>query len=311
MAKQITGLIIIGPRTETKLTEIDSSIKRILEAARAADINIKLVTPEQCDIIVSHKHTCALLIDGQTESPPDFAMSQRGAYTTPHTYYLLRQCAFMGSYLCNGVDAIRISGDKMHTHQLLSQAGLPTPKTMLATYDVAVGDVDRELGFPVVVKNNTGSFGFGICLCKEPEQFEDLVELVYHNNPQAQLLLQEYIHDSHRADLRVYVIGGQVVGCMKRTASKGFKANIHKGGVSSPYPLTPRIERLAKEAASVCGLDVAGVDLLFEGQDYKICEVNSSPKFSGLEQVTGPVIAERLIDFILEKVKEKKSLAIQ
>ena len=48
-------------------------------------------------------------------------------------------------------------------------------------------------------------------------------------------------------------------------------------------------------------MDVAGVDLLFAENGFKVCEVNSAPGFIGLEKVVGAVVAESIIDYILLK----------
>ncbi len=70
---------------------------------------------------------------------------------------------------------------------------------------------------------------------------------------------------------------------IRRAKEDDFRANYSAGGTVESYPVSPLIERIALQAAKVLGLDVAGVDLLFDGDGFKICEVNSSPMFKGLE----------------------------
>ena len=43
------------------------------------------------------------------------------------------------------------------------------------------------------------------------------------------------------------------------------------------------------------GLDIAGVDLLFQNGGYKICEVNSNPGFEGMENFTKKNIAGEIV----------------
>ncbi|MPN55768.1 Ribosomal protein S6--L-glutamate ligase [bioreactor metagenome] len=69
--------------------------------------------------------------------------------------------------------------------------------------------------------------------------------------------------------------------------------------------MTPEIEQLAIETAFTFGLDIAGIDLLFDGDNFKVCEANSSPGFEGLEECCGINVAEIIYDFIREKVREK------
>jgi len=49
-------------------------------------------------------------------------------------------------------------------------------------------------------------------------------------------------------------------------------------------------------------LDIAGVDLLFDGDGYKICEVNSNPGFEGMELYTKKNIANEIVSFIKLKL---------
>jgi len=46
------------------------------------------------------------------------------------------------------------------------------------------------------------------------------------------------------------------------------------------------------------------VDLLFDGEGYKICEVNSNPGFEGTETFTKKNIAEEMVSFIKMKIGE-------
>ena len=160
----------------------------------------------------------------------------------------------------------------------------------------------REIGFPLVIKNVTGSQGAGIYLCESEDKFIDVMELIYTNNNKANIILQEFIQKSCGQDLRVFVVGGRVVGCMKRSSKSSFKANFSKGGEVSSFDLTPEIEWLSAETAKLLNLDVAGVDLLFDEAGFKVCEANSSPGFCGLEKVTDKIVAESIINYILIKI---------
>ena len=191
-------------------------------------------------------------------------------------------------------------------HQILAYSKLATPKTMLAKFPVDISVVKREIGIPLIIKNVTGTQGKGVYLCESEEKFSDVMELIYTNNANANIIIQEFIETSYGRDLRVFVIGGKVVGCMQRIAKSGFKANFSKGADVQPYKLTSEAEWIATEASRLLNLDVAGVDLLF-GEDgkYLICEANSSPQFHGLENVVGKKIADDILDYVLVRIGMK------
>ena len=54
---------------------------------------------------------------------------------------------------------------------------------------------------------------------------------------------------------------------------------------------------LAVESAGIIGLDIAGVDLLFDNDGFQVCEVNSAPYFEGFEEATGIDIPKAIYDF--------------
>ena len=138
----------------------------------------------------------------------------------------------------------------------------------------------------------SGSQGKGIIKVDSHAQLEDLVDMLDTGKP---LIFQEFIAASSGKDLRVFVIGGRVVGAMMRVAAKGnFKANVHQGGTVKPVKISPQVEWLVLETVKIVGLDIAGVDLLIDKNTYKICEVNSSPGFEGLEKALGENIAIKM-----------------
>merc|ERR1712065_92169 len=94
-----------------------------------------------------------------------------------------------------------------------------------------------------------------------------------------------------------------VVACMVRSAAKGsFKANVHQGGAVSVFKPKKAFKKLVLKTAELCKLDVSGCDLMMAEDGYKICEVNSSPGFEGLERATGVDVAGFIFDYILGEI---------
>jgi glutathione synthase/RimK-type ligase-like ATP-grasp enzyme len=98
-------------------------------------------------------------------------------------------------------------------------------------------------------------------------------------------------------------VGERAVGAILRKAQDGkFKSNISRGGLGRPLELNPELEWLSIEATRVLGLEIAGVDILFDGEGYKICEVNSGPGFKGFEQATGLNVPQLVYQYIQSRV---------
>jgi ribosomal protein S6--L-glutamate ligase len=95
---------------------------------------------------------------------------------------------------------------------------------------------------------------------------------------------------------------------MKRTAKAGeFRSNIHRGGTAEVVKITPEERSTAKRAASVLGLNVAGVDILRSNHGPVVMEVNSSPGLEGIERATGKDIADLILEFLEKNAREGKT----
>lgn len=292
----------------TSSTEPSYSLKRFMEAAKTHNMELQVLSPQQFELVVTRTDKTSVLIDEEVQPMPDFVLPRMGSSTSFYAFSVLRQLQNLGVFICNPPSAIYSVKDKLLTHQMIASSALATPRTMLAKPSISLAIVEKEIGFPLIIKNVAGTNGAGIYLCESPDKFQDVMELIYTNNPDANIIVQEFIASSKGTDLRVFTIGKEVVACMQRSAVSGFKANVAKGASVAFYPATPEIQKIGRQAAELFQLDIAGIDLLFETDgSFKVCEVNSSPGFEGLEQVTGKVIAEKILTYIREQVTMRRN----
>ncbi|MNI50776.1 Ribosomal protein S6 modification protein [compost metagenome] len=274
-------------------------IRRLLEEAEKQGIDIRVLAPEQFELIVTRDDRKSVMVDGEVLPLPDFVLPRMGAGTNYFGLALIRHLERLGVRTFNSSQSIDTVKDKLYTQQILAESNLPVPKTMLIRSKVDVDLVERHLGFPVVVKTISGSQGSGVFLAETKLKFIDLIEMINAYKENATMILQEFVESSRGVDLRVLTIGGRAVAAMKRfSGNDSFKANYSRGGKVEPYEINPEIEWLALETARLLNLDIAGIDLLFDGEHYKICEANSSPGFEGLESCCNVNIAEEIYNFL-------------
>ncbi|MGE3954459.1 MAG: RimK family alpha-L-glutamate ligase [Parachlamydiales bacterium] len=285
-------------RKGSELEESDYSVRRLVEAAVEQGIELEVLAPQQFEIVANRDDRRSILIDNVPRELPDFVIPRMGSQTTYYARAILRQLEHLGVPTINSSQTIEHVSDKLYIAQKLAQSALPTPRTMLAKPTVDGAIVEREIGFPAVIKTLSGTSGRGVHLCQDREAFRDLTDLIYENSPTANLIVQELVKSSLGRDIRVFVVGGRVVGCMERRSKGGFKANVALGGSVVAYPVDKELELLALEVCRLFNLEIAGVDLLFTETGYTICEANSAPGFIGMEQVTGKVIAEEIMEYI-------------
>ena len=276
---------------------------RLIEEFQKQDIEVQLVDPTTVDIFVNKDNKKSILVNGEISDLPTFVFPRTGSGTTYYIKAVIRHFERMDIPVINSSDAIDNTKDKLYTHQILAQSNLDIPNTMLLKHPIDVGFVDAYIGFPVIVKKISGSYGRGVFLCENKKQLKQLVTMAELTKKSYDIILQEFIKDTWGKDLRVFVVNDKVVGCMMRQATDDdFRANITRGGEGSPYEVNEQIEWLSSESSKALGLDIAGVDLLFQNGGYKICEVNSNPGFEGMETFTKKNIAGEIVSFIKLKL---------
>jgi gamma-F420-2:alpha-L-glutamate ligase len=278
--------------------------QKLLSCLEKNGMKGRVLEPKYFDIIVSRGSAKSIRYKGERIELPDLVLSRTGAGTNYFTRSVMRQIEKFGIPVINDADSISRVSDKLLTSQLLVKENLPIPKTILVNGDVDVDLIEKEIGFPCVVKATSGSKGKTVHLCQTKKDFTSLMSLLSSISLKKTMIIQEFVDAQPGTDLRVWVIGGKTIVAMKRIGAEGdFRANISQGGTAELFEITDEVDYLARETARVLGLQIAGVDLLFDKDGYKICEANSSPGFEGIDQYCGQDMAQRIVDFIKLKIQ--------
>jgi len=279
--------------------------KHFILEAKKQNLKVSLVCPEDIEILEPRENKSTILYKHRFVSPPDCIIPRMGSGTNYFGFAILRQLEKLGVLVLNNAESIEKSKDKLHTVQVLANSSLPIPKTILARFPIKINFIEKEFHFPVVIKTISGSEGKGIALCENHTHLKDILEIIESSSEGKQnIIIQEFISSSRGKDIRVFVIGGRAVGAMLRTGKpESFKANFSAGGRVEKIGLSPALEWLAVESAKALGLEIAGVDILFDKDGYKICEVNSSPYFRGFEKATGMNIPQEIFNFVQLKTQ--------
>lgn len=292
------GWILFHRELDPALPEVPE-VLRFCEAAGAMDFGLEVLNPHSFDLVVGLDDEWSVKYQGCPTQRPDFILCRTGAETDYFTLALLRHFERRGVRLVNSSTAIELVADKLHTMQMLARAGLPVPRTILSTFPIDADVVEGELGFPVIVKTLKGTRGAGVMKSEDKSQFADLAGLLENAGASADFILQHYVRASHGRDVRVLVVGGRAIAAMeRRSLTGGFKSNVSLGGIGEAYNPPPEMAELAVRAADVLGLDVAGIDILFDEDRYRICEANSAPGFQGLERATGVDVPAAILEWI-------------
>lgn len=227
--------------------------------------------------------------------------------SSTHTFFgtaVVRQFEMMGVYSINESVAIARARDKLRCMQLLARRGIGLPVTAFAHDPEAAGElIDICGGAPLVIKLLEGTQGVGVVLAETRNAAESVIEAF--RGLDAHILVQEFIAEAKGSDIRAFVVGNEVVAAMRRQARPGeFRANLHRGARAVPIELSDLERRTALRATRALGLHLAGVDLIRSDKGPLVIEVNASPGLEGIQAATGVDVADKIIAFIEEHVKE-------
>jgi len=274
------------------------STRRLVEEARKCNIDVNVLDPLQFSLSIGTEN--AEILHKGEPIRIDAVIPRIGHSITRHGVALLNQFEQIGIYAANSGDGIRLSRDKLLASQILAKNGIKIPTT---AYVRDIRDVDAAIqrvgGLPCVIKVSEGTQGQGVFLRHTLREAKNLVEALLLGDKA--VLIQEYIAESHGKDIRVLVVGDKVVAAMRRRArGSEFRSNYHLNGTVEAVTLSPEAETIARRAARVLGLGIAGVDLLEGEEGALVLEVNSSPGLEGIEKASKVNVAAAIIEYIMD-----------
>ena len=278
------------------------STKRLVEAGRERGHKVQVIDTLRCYMNIATDEP-TIHYRGKPLEGFDAIIPRIGASISHYGLAVVRQFEMMGAYTLNGSVAVNRSRDKLRSLQLLSRRGLGLPITGFAHSPDDIPDLLEMVGGPpLVIKLLEGTQGLGVVLAETKKSATALIEAFI--SVDANIMVQEFIKEADGADIRCFVLGGEVVASMRRQAAEGeFRSNLHRGGTATPVKLTPEERSTAIRAARIMGLNVAGVDILRSSRGPVVLEVNSSPGLKGIENSTKKDVAGDIIKFIEQKAK--------
>lgn len=216
-----------------------------------------------------------------------------------------------GVKVFNSSNAISVCDDKMLTYIMLDGYGISMPTTLSGSFSYGETKVDQDyldkvedlIGeYPIVVKKNSSSLGAGVYLVGNREDLEKKLNELSGEK----YLVQQFIRESAGTDIRIIVVGGKAVACMKRESTTDFRSNAELGGKCRPCVPGRKFISVAEKVANILDLDYCGVDLLIKEEgEPMLCEVNSNAFFHAIESVTGVNVARIYAEHVVNKLNNE------
>ena len=294
---------ILVVSAEAENNELFHTAQRITDEAKKLGHEIYVVKVEGASILFKdgiYKIFNADDKEGFELNSKDTIAIVRGTVRLKKSWLdLLTTIEKTGATMVNSRETIEITADKYRSYVRLQDFGLTQPKTAIVpsseNWRLALESLNTE--FPVIMKTLEGSKGIGVLFVESERSLESLIQLLYNQNEDADLLVQEYIKTDK--DVRVLILNDTIVAAMSREIVEGdFRSNFSQGAKVEKYKLTPlETEQSLLSAKAVGGVWTA-VDFIPSQQPEKeppyILEVNHSPGTKGIES-TGTNVVENLL----------------
>lgn len=208
---------------------------------------------------------------------------------------IARTAIQMKKTVLDQVIAERAIEGKLGQAEIFATKNIPHPKTFHTLHLPAFLHFLKEQSFPFIAKPIHGQKGQGIKLVQNQEEAEKIFTAEARET-----IFQEYLPIQY--DIRVFIVGGQVLGGMKRYVLEGdYRSNASLGAKTENFAPSKEMITLALEATKAFGYEVAGVDIIEHNNQLFVLEVNDTPQWQGFKEATGINPAPFIIKYALEK----------
>ena len=191
------------------------------------------------------------------------------------------------------------AGNKLFTHMLLQQNGVPTPDATVAFSKDAAMNALKENGFPKIIKPTVGSWGRMVSKLNDEDAAEAVIDSREKMYPIYQVhYLEEFVKRPPR-DIRAIVIGDNVAAAIYRNSGDGdWKTNTHLGGSAENCEITKEMEEICLKSRDAVKGEIIGIDLMEdEKKGLVVHEINNTTEFRNVARVTGVDIPTLMLEY--------------
>lgn len=281
------------------------STQRLYQEGVQRGHRVHIIDHARCNLLLS-SGKARIVYEEWSLGHLDAVIPRIGSSVTLRGAAVISHFELMGVFTVTRAQALLHARDKLRCLQRLVARKVAVPRSAFVAEGEDLEAILRHVGgLPVVVKLLESTHGAGVLLAETLQQLEATVEAFHRLGER--VIIQEFIREVKGADIRAFVVAGEVVASMLRQAAPGeFRSNLHRGATAMPVVLTEEEKVLALRSVAAMGLNVAGVDLLRSEQGPLVLEVNASPGLEGIEQTTGIDVAGRIIEFVEQQVPKWK-----
>lgn len=256
---------LIYNKSDSKQNE--AYINWFIEEAQQQHISLQLVLREDITIGVFH-NAKTIILHGEPASLPDFAVVRT---IEP---LLSQELELLGVAVYNPSETAFICNNKARTHMHLSNSGIPMANTVFVSSRTTLPK-RVPFQFPFIIKSTGGRGGNQVKRITTTKEWQAL-----HRQPlNEDIIIQSAANIQPGKDVRVFVIGNDIIAAVMRDNKHDFRANYKLGGTASWYELDANETVLVRRIIDHCKIGMAGIDFLIDKDGHFV--------FNEIEDVVG------------------------
>lgn len=184
--------------------------------------------------------------------------------------------------------------DKLKTHQIASKLNIKQIKTIHSN-TIKYDEIIKEVGLPFILKYRFGKQGNNIYVINNEKEYNDILSTINLD----EYIIQEFIKTSYGKDVRLFIVGDNVIGACERRNESGFMSNLAQGGLSYHFELNDEIKKQSLKLAKELKGDIISVDYIFgDNNELLFCEANTNPGFASFNYLGYPM-RKIFMDYII------------
>ena len=271
--------------TEYESKRNDFFVKELLKSAKKYGIDLSILIYEKISINCKN-----IFYENRKIDIPDFVIQR------VMSYHLTITLEGMGIRAFNSSKLGQIADNKYLTYVKMKEFGIPVLKTIFQ-YDIS----DENIFYPNVTKPIDSKGGDRVFLNNNRDDYIKNIKTYSDTN----FILQGLASDKGK-DLRVYVIGNEIVTAVLRTSKDGFISNFCRGNDASLYELNRYEVELVNKIVSIINPDYVGIDFIFNNDGIVLNEIENVVGARMIYSLTDINIADRFIEYIVKEMTNRQ-----
>lgn len=266
----------------------ESYISWFIAEAAKQEIDLQLILRDEITFGIE---ACkqVIFLDGEKVLPPSFVIIRT---IEPSLQFYFEN---LGVPSFNDAKTAMICNHKTKTYIEMSKLAIPTVPTYFLSKDNAPSRL--PLAFPFVLKEARGRSGKQVFYVRNEVEWQEKLAKLSTND-----VIIQCADVALGRDVRVFVIGKEIIGAVLRKNDADFRANFTLGGEAIPFDLTSAQYAMIEKITQHFDFGLVGIDFLVSKQGELL--------FNEIEDVVGSRILSKVSDVnLLEKyvtfIKEK------